>query len=186
MSMVTWLLQLVCRMVLLLCDFRQYMNEEQVWAGLVVQLIQTIEAVMPQSQRWLLAWRYSLCTKGAEVFTHLLMPVFLTSVITAGLVAFGVVQLQSCLRICPTPQCLTKYMAQNGSFTQGKPCNCTDGASAGTASSNSTANFPQPPCESPIVSALTVVLNAMCSQTVDCIHTALGVLRLCHVCIMVR
>lgn len=54
---------------------RQYNDEDQIWAGLVVELVAAIEDTLPYAQRLAVAWRYNLQERGGEVLSHLVLPV---------------------------------------------------------------------------------------------------------------
>jgi len=57
---------------------RQYINEDQIWAGLVVELVSAIEAALPYPHQLAVAWQYNLQARGGEVCTHLILPVSFT------------------------------------------------------------------------------------------------------------
>ncbi|WIA32396.1 hypothetical protein OEZ86_003225 [Tetradesmus obliquus] len=121
----------------------QYMTQEQVWAGLVVETVQAIEAALPKPQRWMLAWRYNLCSRPGQVFLQLLLPVLVCMLVVFGLVVFGVTQLQFCLRCGPTAgMCITQQLARYIPPTGSLVSNSTAAAGSAGSSAQATACSP--------------------------------------------
>jgi hypothetical protein len=72
---------------------RQYLNETQVWAGLVVEVVKQLEGRLSWPQRRLLALRFHWRKNKLALVLRLVFPMFAVLAVLATLMAYGIVKI---------------------------------------------------------------------------------------------
>jgi hypothetical protein len=76
-----------------LYNTRQYLNETEVWAGLVVEVVKQLEQQLSWGQRRLIALRFHWQKNWLLLVLRLLLPTVAVLAVLAALMAYGIAKL---------------------------------------------------------------------------------------------
>jgi hypothetical protein len=72
---------------------RQYLNETEVWAGLVVEVVRQLEQQLSWGQRRWLALRFHWRKSRMQLLLRLVLPLFSVLAVLATVMAYGIAKL---------------------------------------------------------------------------------------------